>query len=130
MNGLRETNRARPEEPAPLPAPPADGGDMGQTREVAPAPDEIREASVLLKTVGDLTRMRLLCALLREGQLSVGGLQDALAMSQSAVSHQLRVLRDARLVRFERAGKTVRYSLADDHVRDLLLVVLEHARHD
>ena len=90
---------------------------------------EIREASELLKVVGDLTRMRLLCAL-REGELSVGGLQDALGMSQSAVSHQLRVLRDARLVGFERVGKTVRYSLADDHVRDLLRVVLEHARHD
>ena len=51
-------------------------------------------------------------------------------MSQSAVSHQLRVLRDARLVRFERVGKTVHYSLADEHVRDLLQVVLAHARHD
>lgn len=96
----------------------------------SPVPEEIREASELLKVVGDLTRMRLLCALLREGDLSVGALQGELGMSQSAVSHQLRVLRDARLVRFERAGKTVRYSLADDHVRDLLLVVLEHARHD
>ena len=96
----------------------------------APIAREIREASELLKVLGDLTRMRLLCALLREGELSVGGLQEALGMSQSAVSHQLRVLRDARLVRFERAGKTVRYSLADEHVRDLLLVVLEHARHD
>lgn len=96
----------------------------------SPAPEEIREASELLKVLGDLTRMRLLCALLGDGELSVGGLQDALGMSQSAVSHQLKVLRDARLVGFERAGKTVRYSLADDHVRDLLLVVLEHARHD
>ena len=123
MNGVRETDRARPDHPA-------DAGNEDRAREAASVPDEIREASALLKTVGDLTRMRLLCALLREGQLSVGGLQDALGMSQSAVSHQLRVLRDARLVRFERAGKTIRYSLADEHVRDLLLVVLEHARHD
>jgi len=99
-------------------------------RGAAPVPDDIREASELLRVVGDLTRMRLLCVLLREGELSVGGLQDALGMNQSAVSHQLRVLRDARLVSFKRIGKTVRYSLADDHVRDLLRDVLEHARHD
>jgi ArsR family transcriptional regulator len=99
-------------------------------RGAAPIPEEVREASELLRVVGDLTRMRLLFVLLREGELSVGGLQNALGMSQSAVSHQLRVLRDARLVGFERIGKTVRYSLADDHVRDLLRVVLEHARHE
>ena len=104
--------------------------ETGNTRDAAAVPAEIREASSLLKTVGDLTRMRLLYALLQEGQLSVTDLQEALGMSQSAVSHQLRVLRDARLVRFERAGKAVHYSLADDHVRDLLLVVLEHTRHD
>lgn len=95
-----------------------------------PIAREVREASELLRVLGDLTRMRLLCALLQEGELSVRGLQEALGMSQSAVSHQLKVLRDARLVGFERSGKTVRYSLADDHVRDLLRVVLEHARHD
>ncbi len=99
------------------------------TPEAAPVPNEVRRASELLKVVGDLTRMRLLCAL-QGGDLSVGDLQEALGISQSAVSHQLRVLRDARLVRFERVGKTVRYSLADDHVRDLLRVVLEHASHD
>ncbi|WP_228282703.1 ArsR/SmtB family transcription factor [Rubrobacter tropicus] len=112
---MHGTRRTRPAEAGPADA------------HIAP---EIREASELLKVLGDLTRMRLLCALLREGELSVGGLQAALGMSQSAVSHQLRVLRDARLVGFERSGKTVRYSLADDHVRDLLRVVLEHARHD
>ena len=100
-----------------------------RTPEAAPIPDEVRKASDLLKAVGDLTRMRLLCAL-QEGDQSVGDLQEALGMSQSAVSHQLRVLRDARLVGFERVGKTVRYALADEHVRDLLRVVLEHARHD
>ncbi len=116
---MDRTQQTDPAHPAGLPG-----------REAPPIPDEIREASELLRVVGDLTRMRLLCVLLREGELSVGGLQNALGMTQSAVSHQLRVLRDARLVRFERIGKTVRYSLADDHVRDLLRVVLEHARHD
>ncbi len=96
----------------------------------APAASEIREASDLLKVVGDLTRMRILCTLLPGEELSVGELQQALDMSQSAVSHQLRVLRDANLVKFRRSGKLVYYSLADEHVHELLLGTLEHIRHD
>ena len=95
-----------------------------------PAEPDVREASELLKIVGDLTRMRLLCTLLPGEELSVGELQKALGMSQSAISHQLRVLRDANLVKFRRAGKLVYYSLADDHVEKLLLGTLEHIRHD
>lgn len=94
------------------------------------AANEIREASELLKIVGDLTRMRILCALLPGEELPVGGLQRNLGMSQSAVSHQLRVLRDANLVKSRRAGKLVYYSLADEHVHELLLGTLEHIRHD
>lgn len=95
-----------------------------------PTPSETREASDLLKVVGDLTRMRILCTLLPGEDLSVGELQHALGMSQSAVSHQLRVLRDANLVKFRRSGKLVYYSLADEHVHKLLLGTLEHIRHD
>lgn len=95
-----------------------------------PTSSEIQEASELLKVVGDLTRMRILCTLLPGEELSVSELQQTLGMSQSAVSHQLRVLRDADLVRFRRAGKLVYYSLADEHVHELLLGTLEHIRHD
>lgn len=95
-----------------------------------PASSEIREASELLKVVGDLTRLRILCTLLPGEELSVSELQQTLGMSQSAVSHQLRVLRDANLVNFRRAGKLVYYSLADEHVHELLLGTLEHIRHD
>jgi len=95
----------------------------------APAPHEILAASDLLKVLGDRTRMRILCALL-EGELSVSGLQQSLGMSQSAVSHQLRTLRDANLVNYRREWKVVYYSLADAHVRDFLSVVVEHIRHD
>ncbi|MGB3681914.1 MAG: metalloregulator ArsR/SmtB family transcription factor [Rubrobacteraceae bacterium] len=101
-----------------------------QTPDEVPALAEIREASDLLKVVGDLTRMRILCALLPGEELPVGSLQRALDMSQSAISHQLRVLRDANLVKFRRAGKLVYYSLADEHVHELLLGTLEHIRHD
>ena len=96
----------------------------------APVPPEVREASELLKVVGDLTRMRILCTLLPGEELSVGELQRTLGMSQSAVSHQLRVLRDARLVKHRREGKSVFYSLADEHVHELLTGTLEHVRHD
>ena len=98
--------------------------------EVTPTSAEIQEASDLLKVVGDLTRMRILCTLLPGEELSVSELQRTLGMSQSAVSHQLRVLRDANLVKFRRAGKLVYYSLADKHVHELLLDTLEHIRHD
>ena len=95
-----------------------------------PTEQDVREASDLLKVVGDLTRMRILCTLLPGEELSVGELQKALGMSQSAVSHQLRVLRDANLVKFRRSGKLVYYSLTDEHVHELLLGTLEHIRHD
>ena len=108
----------------------AGGSEETKSRAVAvPDPHEIQEASELLKVVGDLTRMRILCELLK-GELSVSGLQRALGMSQSAVSHQLRTLRDANLVEYRREWKTVYYFLADDHVRDFLSVIVEHLRHN
>lgn len=91
-------------------------------------PAEVVEESVrLLKGVADPTRLRLLC-LLREGEQNVHALTDALDVSQSAVSHQLRVLREARLVATRREGRHVYYRLADDHVSDILSAALEHGR--
>ena len=103
---------------------------IGRAKDSPPEASEIQEASELLKVIGDLTRMRILCALLPGEDLSVGELQRTLGMSQSAISHQLRVLRDANLVKFRRAGKMVYYSLADEHVYELLTGTLEHVRHD
>jgi ArsR family transcriptional regulator len=54
---------------------------------------------------------------------------DRLGMSQSAISHQLRILRNVRLVRFEKEGKSVRYALDDDHVEDILKIGAEHVIH-
>ena len=93
-----------------------------------PKPAEIRGASELLKAVGDPTRMRILCAL-ADRELCVCDLQAVLGLSQSAVSHQLRTLRNARLVTYRREGKMAYYTLADDHVRRLLDLSLEHVRH-
>lgn len=79
----------------------------------------------LLKGFADGTRLRILC-LLRGTEMSVHEIVDALDMSQSAVSHQLRVLRDARLVAHRREGRHVYYRLADDHVREMLENALSH----
>lgn len=77
------------------------------------------------KALGDPTRLRIL-ALLFEGERGVGDLADHLAVSQSAVSHQLRILRTLDIVRYRKDGREVFYDLADDHVRDILTRTLEH----
>ncbi|EEX48955.1 MULTISPECIES: ArsR/SmtB family transcription factor [Jonquetella] len=79
----------------------------------------------LYRMFADTTRVRLLY-LLSQGELSVNELAHRLSMSQSAVSHQLRQLRIAKLVRTRREGRTIYYSLADSHVEALLHVGLEH----
>jgi len=83
----------------------------------------------LLKGFADETRLRILC-LLRGREVCVHEIVDALDMSQSAVSHQLRVLRDASLVAHRRDGRHVYYGLADDHVRDMLENALSHGAED
>ena len=83
------------------------------------------ELAELFKVFGDETRLRILSALL-EGEACVGSIAERLEMSLSAVSHSLRVLKTARLVRCRREGKTVFYSLCDEHVRLILLQGLDH----
>lgn len=79
----------------------------------------------LFKVFSDPSRLRILGALASE-ELCVCDLASALDMSQSAMSHQLAVLKRSRLVRYRREGKTVFYSLDDDHVRQILAVASEH----
>ncbi len=92
-----------------------------------PRAELVARASGLLKALADPTRMRILLAL-SASELCVCDLAHLLGMTDSAVSHQLRVLRDARLVAFRRQGRQVFYRLADDHVREILEDALEHAR--
>jgi ArsR family transcriptional regulator len=82
----------------------------------------------LYKNFSDPTRLKILCEL-SLGELHVQEIADRLGMSQSAISHQLRILRNVRLVRFEKEGKTVRYALDDDHVSDILRIGAEHVNH-
>ena len=82
----------------------------------------------IFKVLGDPTRIKLL-ALLSASEMCVCDIADALGMKQSAISHQLRVLRGARLVKFRKDGKEAWYFLDDDHVVKLMNQGLEHVLH-
>ncbi len=98
-----------------------------RARSALPGEGRIAEAVTLLKALADPTRMRLLLALRAAGELCVCDLALLLGVSVSAVSHQLRLLRGARLVAYRREGRQVYYRLADAHVAQLLAGALEHA---
>lgn len=87
--------------------------------------DLLCDLAELYKVFGDSTRIKILSAL-RNAELCVCDIANLLGMSMSAISHQLRILKQARLVRFRREGKTVFYSLADDHVNTILGQGMEH----
>ncbi|MBQ5319817.1 MAG: helix-turn-helix transcriptional regulator [Oscillospiraceae bacterium] len=90
-------------------------------------PDEeiLYDVAELFKVFGDSTRVRIICALF-ESEMCVCGIAEVLGMTQSAISHQLRVLKQARLVKYRREGKTVFYSLADAHIKTIFNQAFEH----
>lgn len=89
-------------------------------------PDEtLYDLAELFKVFGDSTRVKILYALF-EAELCVCDMAQLLGLTQTAVSHQLRVLKNNKLVRFRRDGKTVFYSLSDDHVRRIIGQGMEH----
>lgn len=92
-----------------------------------PSPDTLQSLAELFKVFGDSTRIRILYAL-SEQELCVCDIASVLSMSQSAISHQLRVLKQSRLVKARREGKTVFYSLADNHVHTILTQGLNHVK--
>ncbi len=81
----------------------------------------------LFKILGDSTRLRII-SVLYEGPMNVGEIADSLDMSQSAISHQLKSLKDNNLVIACRDGKSIYYDLADDHVKIILQTGLEHIK--
>ncbi len=90
-------------------------------------PDEesLYDLAELFKVFGDTTRIRILYVLF-EAEMCVCDIAQILNMTQSAISHQLRVLKQAHLVRSRRVGKQIYYSLADDHVRTILGQGMDH----
>ena len=90
-----------------------------------PDEDTLIDLSELFKVFGDSTRIKILTAL-SHGELCVCDLSKLVGMTSSAVSHQLKILRSAKLVSCRRDGKTVFYALADDHVTTIIRQGLEH----
>jgi DNA-binding transcriptional ArsR family regulator len=86
------------------------------------------ELADLFSSLSDASRVRIISALL-EDEMSVGVLAQKLAMSESAVSHQLRGLRHMRLIRGRKQGRQVFYSLSDNHVEQLFRMGLDHVEH-
>lgn len=98
-----------------------------QVEQRIPDEDLLYDVAELFKIFGDSTRIRILSALLEE-ELCVCDICSLLSMTKSAVSHQLRILRQTKLVKNRRSGKEVYYSLADDHVASIINLALEHAK--
>ena len=93
--------------------------------EQLPSDEDLMDLAELFKIFGDTTRVRILFVLL-EAEVCVCDLAEALNMTQSAISHQLRILKDANLVGNRREGKTIYYFLSDDHVRTIIAQGFEH----
>lgn len=90
-----------------------------------PDEDTMFDLAELFKIFGDSTRIKILFSLL-ENKMPVNAIAETLSMTQSAVSHQLRILKTNGLVKYERDGKSLIYSLADDHVTSILTLGLDH----
>ena len=101
------------------------GTDVFSLSDQVPTEEELYDLAELFKVFGDSTRIKILYVLV-ESDMSVGDIAQALNMTQSSISHQLRVLKQIRLVRFRREGKNIVYSLADDHVHTIMSQGLEH----
>lgn len=90
-----------------------------------PNEETLYEVAELFKVFGDSTRIKIICALF-ESEMCVYDLAASLSMTQSAISHQLRILKNAKLVKFRRDGKLMYYSLDDDHVKQIFDAGYKH----
>jgi ArsR family transcriptional regulator len=102
-----------------------DSADLEKIDSEIPQDEILYDLADLFKIFGDTTRIKILYAL-REAELCVGDLAELLKMNQSAVSHQLKILKQSKLVKFRRDGKTIWYSLADNHVVTIIDQGMDH----
>lgn len=100
---------------------------VNSVRETLPDEESLFDLAELFKVFGDSTRVKILCAL-NSTEMCVCDIAVLLGMTKSAISHQLRILKQAKLVSFRREGKVVYYSLADRHVNQIFEQGLEHVR--
>lgn len=103
----------------------ADDALIDRVKEKLPQEEEMYELAELYKIFGDSTRIKILCVLL-EAEMCVCDIALLLGISQSAISHQLRSLKQSKLVKYRRKGKALLYSLADDHVSTIINQGLNH----
>ncbi len=99
--------------------------DLFKIKENMPSKEEIDDVSNLFKVLGDPTRSKILYTL-EEAELNVSEICECVDMNKSAVSHQLRILRDAKLVKSRKDGKEVYYSFDDEHISTIFKFGLEH----
>ncbi|URZ01015.1 ArsR/SmtB family transcription factor [Clostridium felsineum] len=92
-----------------------------------PEDEDLYELSDLFKVFGDSTRIKIICALFKE-EMCVCDIAYLLQMKQSAISHQLKILRQSKLVKYRRAGKTVYYSLDDEHIKEIFNMGFMHIK--
>lgn len=98
---------------------------LEEVKRKLPEEETLYDLAEIFKVFGDTTRIKILCSLF-EHEMCVCDMAALLNITQSAVSHQLRVLKQARLVKFRREGKVVYYSLDDDHVKNIFNEGLNH----
>ncbi len=91
---------------------------VNKVRSCIPKEEILYDLADLFKIFGDTTRIKILCALF-QAEMCVCDIATLLGMTQSSISHQLRVLKQARLVKYRKAGKVVYYSLDDEHVKSI-----------
>ena len=94
--------------------------------QAVPEKETLGSIAELFKGFADSTRVHILCLLLTHEELCVTEIAEKTGVSQSAISHQLRLLKQMHLIKARRDGKNMHYSLADDHVRTILQMGLEH----
>ncbi|MCL2342541.1 MAG: metalloregulator ArsR/SmtB family transcription factor [Firmicutes bacterium] len=101
--------------------------DIKHIRGSLPSKEELDQAAELFKACADATRVGILCALLRS-ELCVCDIAEILGMTSSAISHQLRSLKQLRIVKTRREGRSIYYSLADEHVAQIFQTAFAHIR--
>ena len=102
---------------------------LDRVRAKMPEEDLAYDVSELFKVFGDSTRARILCALSIE-EMCVCDLSALLGLSQSAVSHQLRLLKVSRIVKYRKEGRVVYYSLDDDHIHQIFALAFQHIQEE
>ncbi|HIX94067.1 MAG TPA: metalloregulator ArsR/SmtB family transcription factor [Candidatus Gemmiger excrementipullorum] len=110
---------------SPPAAQPLDEQALQRLQNDLPDDEVLYDLAELFRVFGDTTRIKVLYALF-ESELCVNDIAQVVGISQSAVSHQLRLLKANKLVKFRRDGKTIYYALDDDHVRSMIALGMEH----